>query len=95
MLVAAKIRREERRLVDRLRDRNALTRERASALSVSGLVQTWVYERLVRNEVIRTANAGAYLDESGYAAFRNRRRRRAAVVLGILVVGMAAFYAWR
>jgi hypothetical protein len=89
LLAAAKLRREERQLVQWFRARGALDRERAATLRVDGAIRTWVYERLVRNGAIKSVGDRVYLEESGYTAFLRRRRHRAVVVLALVLLGLA------
>src|SRR5262245_26257091 len=88
MLIAAKVRREERRLVEWFRERGAFDEERAVAISAGGGITGFVQRRLERAGVIRPAARRYFFDEERYAAFRSRRRMRAFVVLTILVIGI-------
>jgi hypothetical protein len=93
LVLAAKIRREERRLVDWYRARGGLDSDRAVSVHPEGAVADWVHQRLIRAGAIRFAGERYYLDEDAYAAFRRRRRQRAWIVLGLLLIALAvAFY---
>jgi len=89
IVVVAKIRREERRLVEWFRARGALDAERAVTLTGTDRIAGWVHRRLQNAGAIRAAGARYYFDESSYAAFRARRRQRAMIVLACLLVGIA------
>jgi len=93
LMVAAKVRREERRLIRAHLERGAVSREHAARVGSDGRIAGWVRERLVRNGVLKATSEGSYLDETAYAAFRWRRRRRALVMATLLLLGfgMAIF----
>jgi len=92
MIAAAKIRREERWLAQSFRARGAVDADHAVALPVDGRLRTWVRDRLVRGGVIKPARDGVYLEESGYTAFRRRRRHRAALVVTVVLLGLAVAF---
>jgi hypothetical protein len=89
IIVVAKIRRDERRLVEWFRARGALDAERAVTLKATDGIAGWLHRRLQNAGVIRAAGARYYFDESSYAIFRARRRRRATVVLASVLVAIA------
>ena len=87
MAFAARIRRIERRTIARLRDAGANLGERAILLEEGGPVTQFVYRRLATAGVLISAkNDRYYLDEAAYDAFRGRRRQRALVLIGALLV---------
>jgi hypothetical protein len=89
LLLAAKIRREERRLLERLRQAKALAASSAITLEEPGTIGGWVRHRLLRNRVLgESAGDRYYLIESGYDAFRRRRRQRALVAFALLIIGV-------
>ena len=88
IVVTAKMRREERRLVDWFRARGALDRERAVTINAGGAIGGFVQGRLERADVIRSAGERYYFDETSYAGFRARRRRRAFVVTTVVVIAI-------
>ena len=94
LFLAAKIRREERRLVDWLRGRGALDRSNAVTITGTGRVAIWVRQRLVRAGAVGEGDNGRYyLSEAGYTRYRARRRRRALIVVTVMIVGLGiAFY---
>ena len=88
LVLVAKLRREERRLVDWFRARGALDDERAVTLNAEGAIATFIQRRLEGAGAIRAGRGGYYFDETSYAAFRARRRRRAFVIATILVIAI-------
>lgn len=90
---AASVRREERRVIDRMRDAGALNAERAITLGGDGMIARWVRRRLLDSRAIAGAgNDRYYLLENGYAAFRGRRRKRAMMAGALLLIGL--FILW-
>lgn len=89
IVLGARVRREERRLIQWFRARGALDVARATTVRVDGPIGTWVYDRLVRHGVIKADGERVYLEEAGYTAFRRRRQYRAVVALALLLVGLA------
>ena len=93
MVIAARIRRVERRTIERLRDAGADRPERAILLEPGGPIERFVYRRLERAAALKPAAGGRYyLYAAGYDGFRGRRRRRAALVLGAAAVVFVALY---
>lgn len=93
MTLAAAVRRSERRVIARLRDAAANTAERAILLDRDRPLADFTRRRLERTGVLRAAGHDRYyLDEGGYAAYRNRRRTRARVVFVLLMIGVALLY---
>ena len=88
IVIAAKVRREERRLVDWFRARGALDENRAVTVNTGGASRGFVHRRLERAGAIRHAGNRFYFDEESYAGFRARRRRRAFVVATLVVIGI-------
>jgi hypothetical protein len=87
MVLAARMRRIERRTIARLTDAGANTVERAILLEQGGPVSNFVYKRLTTAGVlVFSGNDRYYLNQPAYDAFRTRRRRRAMVVLVVLAV---------
>ena len=88
MVIAARIRREERRLVDRFRARGAFDQERAVTVNAGGAISGFVHRRLEGVGAIRPAGNRFYFDEDSYAGFRARRRKRAFVVVTLVVIAV-------
>lgn len=95
MVAAIAVRNTERRLVDALELAGAVTPETATKLPLTNFLKKWVFRRLL------TANAAGetmmqlqYLKVVEYAEFRSRRRRRALLVIPVVLA--LGFYAyWR
>ena len=88
LMLAGRLRRIERRTMARLKDAGATIAERAILLEQGGIATTLVHTRLERAHVLHAAgNDRYYLDASAYEAFLGRRRRRALVVL-VVILGM-------
>ena len=93
MFLAMKVRREERRLVQGHLDRGALSHDHVARVDSDGRVATWVRDRLVRNDALKLTPEGSYLDETAYSAYRWRRRRRALVMVTLVLLGFGiAFF---
>lgn len=87
MILAAKVRREERRMIRRHRDDGAVNPDHVATAESGSRVTRWVRDRLARNGVLKLTPAGSYLDETAYSAYRWRRRRRALVMVTLVLVG--------
>jgi hypothetical protein len=93
MVLVAHIRRIERRTIARLQDAGANTAELAILLEQRGPVERWVHRRLERAEALKpAANDRYYLYAPAYEAFQRSRRRRALIVLAVLVAALVALY---
>lgn len=72
----------DRRLVRKLRRGNAVSAESAIRPNGLPLLSRWRLSRLTSAAAVRvTANGSIYLDESGWEAYRRRRRVRVLAVL--------------
>jgi hypothetical protein len=93
MLLAARVRRLERRAIRRATDAGATVRERAVLLEDAGRLGELVYRRLERAGVlVPAADDRYYFDPDAYARFQSRRRKRALLAVTALVIGLAIFY---
>jgi hypothetical protein len=91
--VAAVIQRQEREIVDTFRGVGAISPNRARDPEELGLRHHLAFERLVRRAVLRDAGDGKYyLDEPSWNALRSLRRRIAIVML-LVVVGLGVLAA--
>ena len=92
-VVAVKLRREERRLVEWFRARGALDEQRAVTLTAERAIERFVQRRLEGAGAIRIARERYYFDESSYAGFRARRKKRAMMVATVLIIGLIVAFA--
>lgn len=87
------IRRNERRMIARLREAGATLGERAIWLDGRAPLSRFSRGRLARAGVLQPAgNDRYYLNDAAYEAFRARRRTRAAVIVTLLSIGIAVLY---
>ncbi len=94
MVVAIAIRTTERRLVEALELAGAVTPETATKLPLTNFLKKWVFRRLL------TANAAGEtmmqlqsLKVDEYAEYRAQRRRRALLVIPVVIaLGLYAYY---
>jgi hypothetical protein len=90
MLVAARLRRIEQRIVTRATEAEATAVERAVLLTPSGQLGEFVRGRLLRNGVLLEAgNDRYYFSPAAYDAFRARRRKRALWIIVVWLIGIA------
>ena len=93
MVAAARLRRVERRAIERLQAAGATSSERAILLENGGAISGFVYRRLANaHAIVPVGNDRYYLDDAGYRAFRGRRRQRGMVVLALLVIIATVIY---
>ena len=96
ILFVVAMRRAERRLVGRLREAGATVAERAVALGGERAVAALKLWRLTRAGAVREATPGRYyLDGARYATYREARRRRAVVLIGVALAAAASVYLWQ
>ena len=91
MVFVLSLRRAERRLVERLQGAGAAGPEKAVNLDDLGWQQRVMLRRLVWARAMMPAADKYYLDPAGYSAFRRRRRIRAGILLGGVLV-LAGIY---
>jgi len=93
MLLAAYLRRAERRMIGRLQEAGADRAERAILLDTGGPIERFVHGRLERAGALHSAgNDRYYLYPAGYERFRGRRRVRALIALAVLASVVAGLY---
>jgi hypothetical protein len=79
----------DKKIVRQLRAAGALDASRAVAYRPPGPFGPMRLRRLVGVRAVGVVNQRYYLDENGYAAWRRSRRKRALIVLGGLLSGLA------
>lgn len=93
LALAAQLRRVERRTLARLTDAAADDPERAILLESGGIVHTFVYARLTRaGALVFAGNDRYYLNAPGYERFCRRRRRRALIGAGLIIILLGVVY---
>ncbi len=92
--IAVIIRKKENDLVDYFRDSGALSPDTAKSLRDMQIMEDdFAFKRLHRRAVIREVHEGEYyLDEEVWRAVRNTRRRIAALMVILIVLGLIMFY---
>jgi hypothetical protein len=88
------IRRKENQLVNHFRAAGALSPDTAMSLADLQVdADDFALGRLHRRAVIRAVHSGEYyLDEEVWRAVRNTRRRLAAVIVALIVIGLIWLY---
>ena len=95
MVAAIAVRNTERRLVDALELAGAVTPETATKLPLTNFLKKWVFRRLLNvGAAGETMMQLQYLKVVEYAGFRARRRRRALLVIPV-VIALGYFAYWR
>ena len=83
--------RKERDLVNHFRRARALSPDTSTTSASMGVEERHAWHRLARRGVIRQApNSGWYLDESALAAWDKARRKRAMVLIAVVIAVFAA-----
>ncbi len=86
-LVAVILRRTERRTVSALKSAAANSEASAIELPTLNRLSRWQIRRLEKSgALVETSVNRCYFNPSGYTAFRGARRRRAMVVVPVIVV---------
>jgi hypothetical protein len=95
MLLAVALRGTERRVVRGLESKAATAPDRAVALLGLGPLGRLILRRLVAVGAVKAmAEEKYYLEREDYTLFRRRRRMRALVILGVLLVVIGVMW-WR
>jgi len=85
--LAIVLRGTERRVVRRLRSSGATSEVNAVELPRVSWVGRWQLDRLMKSGALVEVGGGLYyFDAMGYSAFRGLRRKRAAIVLPIVLI---------
>lgn len=88
-VVAAMAMKAEREVVRRLMEKGAVDRTRAIPLTPDSRMQRSALDRLVRGGAVRRNGDLHWFDAEGAQRFHDFRRRRIAVLLGVLTVILA------
>lgn len=88
--VAAMANRAERRLMQTLRDRGALSAATAIPLDPSGMMARSALKWLVRGGAVREEHGRYWLDEPAAERLRAHRRKRALIVVGVVILLVVA-----
>lgn len=93
VMLAAVMKRAERRVLRQLRDSEAHSPESAQPLEpMAGLGQLRLSRLIDGGAVIATPDGRYYLDEDGWEHYRSERRRRAfAAVAAVLMAGVVVY----
>lgn len=93
ILIAAAVRRTERRIIEELEAAGAVTPEQAIALRLDSWLRKSLFRRLLNGGAVgETQEMKQYLDVVGLAAYHSRRRKRAFVVLAIGAILLSLIY---
>jgi hypothetical protein len=93
LALAAGMRRIERRTLARLTEAAATTSQRAILLEPGGILARFVYGRLAAaGALVFTGNDRYYLNVAAYDRFCRRRRQRALLVAGLILVVIGVLY---
>lgn len=90
---ALAVRTAERRIIDALELSGAVTPETATKLPLTSFLRKMIFRRLLNAGAVgETMMQLQYLDVLGYDAFQSRRRRRAFIVIPlILALGLYSY----
>lgn len=95
VLLAALILRTDRRIVEQLRQANAHSMRSAIPLQVPPVLGGWRLHRLACAGAICLVQPDSYyLEENGYTAYRQLRRRRVLLVISILIPLILTMWLW-
>jgi hypothetical protein len=84
-VIAAQRARQERELIDHLRDREAFSPATATALRPQRSMGQAILRKLVSEKAVLQTGDLYWLDEAAYAAMRAARERNAAWAIGIVI----------
>jgi hypothetical protein len=92
-LVAAAVRRADRRIENELRHGQAMSPDRAITLSGRSPIGRWRLSRLTSAGVVHAVDAARYYwDENAWVEYRRARRRRAFTIVGVLLVAIVLLW---
>ncbi|QEH36576.1 hypothetical protein OJF2_51600 [Aquisphaera giovannonii] len=92
--VVAAARRAERRLVEYLREAGAMSPASASPIPDQSWMGSKALRRMLAAGALREADAGYYLDEAAYSAYRTARTRKMALIMAPLVIAAILVIWW-
>jgi hypothetical protein len=78
-----------KRIMAYMRDRGAITPDKAVPASDIPYSGTWIFRRLIKNEVIRMHGSSYYMDETAAQDYLATRRKRAIILLLFLLLFFA------
>lgn len=93
-VVGAAARRAERKLVEHLKMAGAVSPTSTSTLPDLRWMGKRVLSRLIRADVIHEVQAGYYLDEVKYSAYRARRQKNTIAIMSVVVVAASLVIWW-
>ena len=92
-IVAAAIRRAERRVAERLQESGTTSFAKARSLSGLRRMEDKRLRRMLAAGAVREASPGTYyLDETALAAYKQRRRGHVLVVLGAVLLALLGLF---
>ena len=95
MLFAALILGTDRRIVRQLRQAKAFSNGSAIPLHTPPILGGWRLRRLAgAGAICQVRPARYYLEEDGYATYRERKRRRGVLIICILIPSIFVIWAW-
>jgi hypothetical protein len=93
LALAGRLRRIERRAIDRFHAAGANNAERAVLLEDGGALTAFVHRRLAdARAIVPAGNDRYYLNQDAYDLWCRRRRRRATVALAIALIISVVLY---
>ena len=94
MIAAVAVRATERHMINALELAGAVTPENATKLPLSNPLKRWMFDRLLRNGAAGETAAGLqFINVVGYAEYRGRRRRRAFILIPVVIaLGLLSYY---
>ena len=94
IVAAVAVRATERRMVNALELAGAVTPENAIKLPLTNFLKKWIFRRLLNAGAVGETMAQLqYINVVGYAEYRGRRRRRALVIIPVVVaLGLLTYY---
>jgi hypothetical protein len=96
IMLAAIMRRVERRLIARMRESGATSPERAQTLDLSRFAAFRLRRLTAGGAIVALADGRYYFSEPGWRSYRAARKRRALAIVGVvLAFGASLFFLTR